>query len=38
VTVQNYTAGLLTSVTMGSGSLQAATWSYQYDLTTLGPA
>jgi YD repeat-containing protein len=38
VTVQNYADGELTSMTKGSGSPQAATWTYTYDQNTLGLA
>jgi RHS repeat-associated protein len=35
VDVQNYTNGLLTSITRGSGTPQAATWTYGYQSPTL---
>ena len=35
VDVQNYTNGLLTSLTRGSGTPQAATWTYGYQSPTL---
>src|SRR5207248_6445023 len=36
VTVQHYTNGEMTSITKGSGTASAATWSYQYDPNTFG--
>ncbi|MGT2461152.1 RHS repeat-associated core domain-containing protein [Sinomonas atrocyanea] len=36
VTVETYSAGQRISVTKGSGSPQAATWTYAYDQTTFG--
>lgn len=37
VEVQNYTNGLLISLTRGSGTPQAATWTYGYQSPTLAP-
>jgi RHS repeat-associated protein len=36
VEVQDYTNGMLQSLTKGYGTGSAATWSYQYDATSLG--
>lgn len=36
VTVETYNAGQRISLTKGSGTPQAATWSYQYDQATFG--
>jgi RHS repeat-associated protein len=36
VEVQDYTYGMLQSLTKGYGTGSAATWSYEYDPTTLG--
>ena len=38
VTVQTYRFGELTSETKGYGTLQAATWKFEYDQSTLGLA
>jgi RHS repeat-associated protein len=36
VEVQNYIEGFLVSLTKGSGTPQAGTWTYQYDANSLG--
>src|SRR5260370_34625347 len=36
VEVQRYTNGKMTSRTRGYGTPQAATWTYKYDMMTLG--
>ncbi|MFZ1881509.1 MAG: DUF6531 domain-containing protein [Gaiellaceae bacterium] len=38
VTVENYTSGVMVSITRGSGTAAAGTWNYGYDPNTFGVA